>query len=75
MQIAREHPVETRPTPQSLRQGYVPAPGTEATDAIIHYWQAVLQDVLELGREVLDGREDVEFRPPDGFRVVRQEAS
>ena len=54
--------------------GFVPAAGTDTNDAIVQYWQAVMRDVVELGREVLDGREDVPIRPPEGFRVAADTA-
>jgi hypothetical protein len=51
-------------------QGFVPAPGTDATDAIMRFWQFVVRDILDLGRDVLNGREEAAILPPEGFRVA-----
>jgi uncharacterized protein YegL len=54
------------------RYGFVPAPGTDPTEAIVQYWQSVKQDVIVLGREVLDGREDASIPAPEGFRLASE---
>jgi uncharacterized protein YegL len=51
-------------------QGFVPVPGFDTTDAIMRYWQFVVSDILDLGRDVLNGREESAILPPEGFRVA-----
>jgi uncharacterized protein YegL len=55
-------------------QGFVPDAGTDPTDAIVQYWQFVVRDVLDLGRDVLDGRDEAIIEPPDGFRIAGEAA-
>jgi uncharacterized protein YegL len=55
--------------------GFVPAAGIDPTDAIVHYWQFVVQDVMDLGRDVLDGRDESVIVPPEGFRPAGEAAA
>jgi uncharacterized protein YegL len=55
-------------------QGFVPAPGTDTADAIVHYWQFVVRDVLDLGRDVLDGQDEAIIEPPEGFLIASEVA-
>jgi uncharacterized protein YegL len=55
-------------------QGFVPEPGTDTADAIEHYWKFVVQDILDLGQDVLNGRDESEIGSPEGFRVAADAA-
>ena len=55
-------------------QGFVPAPGTDIDTAIAQFWNFVARDILDLGQDVIDGREESLIVAPEGFRVAREGA-
>jgi uncharacterized protein YegL len=57
------------------QHGFVPTADLDTTDAIVHYWQFVVRDVLDLGRDVLAGRDDAAILPPEGFRIAAEESA
>jgi uncharacterized protein YegL len=54
--------------------GFVPVPGADTGEAIQYYWQSVARDILELGQDVLDGRDESEIVVPEGFRLAGEAA-
>jgi uncharacterized protein YegL len=52
--------------------GYVMAPDADVHDAIAQYWRYLARYILASGRALIDGRPDVAYEPPAGFRLARE---